>query len=235
MLRRRPVALFLILSIFPLSLIAHSQSTDEALRARIRKEGMEHSQIMKTMHMLSDVYGPRLTGSPNHKRAAEWTIKQMQEWGLENGHLEPWDFKHPGWLNERLTAHIISPVKDALVCEVLAWTPSTRGVVRAKTYQLVLPERPTQEKLNTFFATEKQKVRGRIVLAGKHQIVPVNLNPPPKRTDDKTIEQRFNPEAVPSPVPSPSPSPSVGSEDPYGATVMNSLTNFSRQTMRACV
>ena len=209
MLRRRPVALFLILSIFPLSLIAHSQSTDEALRARIRKEGMEHSQIMKTMHMLTDVYGPRLTGSPNHKRAAEWTIKQMHEWGLENERLEPWDFKHPGWLNERLTAHIISPVKDALVCEVLAWTPSTLGVVRAKTYQLVLPERPTQEKLNAFFATQKQKVRGRIVLAGKHQIVPVNLNPPPKRTDDKTIEQRFNPEAVPSPVPSPAPSPSV--------------------------
>lgn len=64
---------------------------------------MEHLQIMKTMHMLADVYGPRLTGSPNHKQAAEWAIKQMTEWGFENGHLEPWNFGHPGWLNERLT------------------------------------------------------------------------------------------------------------------------------------
>ena len=73
----------------------------------------------------------------------EDAIKQMTDWGFENGHLEPWDFKHPGWLNERLTAHIVAPVKDSLVCEVLAWTPSTRGTVRAKAHQIVLPERPT--------------------------------------------------------------------------------------------
>jgi len=65
-------------------------------------------------------------------------IKQMQQWGLANAHLEPWDFGHVGWLNERLTAHLISPVKDPLVCEVLSWTPSTRGPVRASAYQFVL-------------------------------------------------------------------------------------------------
>ena len=157
--------------------------------------------------MLTDVYGPRLTGSPNHKRAAEWAIKQMQDWGFANGHLEPWDFKHPGWLNERLTAHIIAPVKDSLVSEVLAWTPGTRGPVRARAYQLVLPERPTQEQLTTALAKEKSNVRGRIVLVGKHQVVPVNLNPPAKRADDKLMEQRFDPNAAPTPRPSPSPSP----------------------------
>ena len=151
---------------------------------------MEHSQIMKTMHILADVYGPRLTGSPNHKGAAEWAIKQMQDWGFENAHLEPWDFGHPGWLNERLTAHVISPVKDSLVCEVLAWTPSTPGVVRAKAYQLILPEKPTQEQLTAAFEKERANVRGRIVLAGKAQVVPINLTPPAKRADDKQIEQR---------------------------------------------
>ena len=128
--------------------------------ARIRKEGMEHSQILKTMHMLTDVYGPRLTGSPNHKRAAEWAIKQMTEWGFENGRLEPWNFGHPGWLNERLSAHIISPVKDSLVCEVLAWTPSTRGPVKASVTQIILPERPTQEQFNEFIARRKDECAG---------------------------------------------------------------------------
>ena len=62
---------------------------------------MEHSQILKTMQMLTDVYGPRLTGSPNHKRAAERAIKQMTEWGFANVHLEPpWNSGHPG-LEER--------------------------------------------------------------------------------------------------------------------------------------
>lgn len=136
MLNRRAVALWLILSLLYLATPSQSRSQETDINARLRKEGMEHSQIMKTMHILSDVYGPRLTGSPNHKRAAEWTIKQMTDWGLVNGHLDPWDFKHPGWLNERLTAHIISPVKDSLVCEVLAWTPSTPGVVIAKAANL---------------------------------------------------------------------------------------------------
>src|SRR6185436_15763186 len=109
MLRRRALALSVAVSLFALPLIAQTSRRDQNvseiqdIRERIRKEGIEHSQIMKTMHMLADVYGPRLTGSPNHKRAAEWAIKQMQAWGFENGHLEPWDFKHPGWLNQRLT------------------------------------------------------------------------------------------------------------------------------------
>jgi hypothetical protein len=197
-----------MLSLFALPLTAQTAARDEDIRDRIRKEAVEHSQIMKTVHMLADVYGPRLTGSPNHKRAAEWAIKQMTAWGFANGHLEPWDFKHPGWLNERLTAHIILPVKDALVCEVLAWTPSTPGVVHAKAYNLVLPEKPTQEQLDEALAKVKASVRGRIVLAGKHQIVAINLNPPAKRLDDKQV-QRFDPDATPSPSPTPTPDPKV--------------------------
>jgi carboxypeptidase Q len=210
MLKRRAIALTLILSLVNLQVFSQQSERGEDIRARIRKEGMEHSQILKTMHMLTDVYGPRLTGSPNHKRAAEWAIKQMTDWGFVNGHLEPWDFKHPGWLNERLTAHIVSPVKDALVCEALAWTPGTRGEVRARAHQIVLPERPTQDQLSAYFATERARVRGRIVLVGRHRIPPVNLNPPPKRTDNKQIAERFSPNARPSPRPTPSPTPTPG-------------------------
>lgn len=205
MANRRRVALSLILS-FLLVPVTNAQRVDDETRARIRKEGMENSQIMKTMHVLADVYGPRLTGSPNHKRAAEWAIKQMKEWGFENGHLEPWDFKHPGWLNERLTAHITSPVKDALVLEALAWTPGTRGRVRANAYLLITPQRPTAEVLAAALDKEKLKVRGKIVLVGKHRFVPVNLAPGAKRLDDKEVERRFDPDARPSPSPSPSPS-----------------------------
>jgi hypothetical protein len=177
MSKPRNIALCLIVSLSSVPLLAQT-AADKDLLERIRKEEATNSQIMRTEHMLTDIYGPRLTGSPNHKGAAEWVVKQMTAWGLQNAHLEPWDFGHPGWLNERLTAHMISPVKDVLTCEVLAWTPSTRGVVRAKAYQLILPERPSQEQLTAFFQKEKAKVRGRIVMAGKHTIVPVNLNPP---------------------------------------------------------
>src|SRR3989475_6004373 len=174
---RQPVALVLIISFLSLPLLAQT-SADKDLLERIRKEEANNSQIMKTEHMLTDVYGPRLTGSPNHKHAAEWAIKQMTAWGFSNAHLEAWDFGHVGWLNERFTGHIISPVKDVLTCEVLSWTPSTRGVVRAKAYQLILPERPSRDQLTTFFKPQKAKVRGRIVMAGKHTIVALNMHPP---------------------------------------------------------
>ena len=176
---KRLAALSLVLSLLTLPILAQNGSGD--LLARIRTEAMERSQIMKTMHMFTDVYGPRLTGSPNHKAAADWAVKQMTAWGFDNAHLEPWNFNHVGWLNERLTAHIIAPVKDPLVCEVLSWTPSTKGTVRAKALQLLLPEHPTQDQLTAFFANNKARVRGRIVLVGKATVVPVNLNPPQKR------------------------------------------------------
>lgn len=213
---KRFVALSLVLSLLVLPAIAQNGSGD--LLTRIRTEAMERSQIMRTMHMFTDLYGPRLTGSPNHKAAAEWAVKQMTAWGFENAHLEPWDFKHPGWLNERLTAHIISPVKDPLVCEVLAWTPSTKGAVQANALQLLLPERPSQEQLTKFFADNKARVRGRIVLVGKAAVVPVNLNPPAKRMTDEQAEQRYGPNARPFAFPTPSPTPTPAPNAPRPLT-----------------
>ena len=218
MLHRRAVAVALISTLLCLPIFAQSQS-DKELLERISKEAMTNSQIMKTMHMFSDVYGPRLTGSPNHKRSAEWAVKQMTAWGLSNAHLHSWDFKHQGWLNERLSAHIVAPVKDSLVAEVLAWTPSTRGVVRANAFQMILPERPTQQQLTAFFDTQKAKVRGRVVLVGRHATVRVNLNPPPKRMPDEQAEQRYGPNPRPqqSPTPSPTPTPVPGTPTPVTA------------------
>ncbi|HEX8635523.1 MAG TPA: M20/M25/M40 family metallo-hydrolase [Pyrinomonadaceae bacterium] len=190
---------------------AATERIDPEVYWRIRREGTERSQAMRTLHVLSDLYGPRLTGSPNFKAAADWTVQQMNAWGFQNAHLEPWDFGHPGWLNERLSAHIVSPVKDALVCEALAWTPGTNGAVTGRAYQLVLPERPTKEQLNAFFDRNREQVKGKMVLVGKHQIVPVTFNPQNKRREEQEVRNQFdpnNPAATPTPQASPTPQPS---------------------------
>lgn len=191
---RQVVHLFLSITLL-IALVPGQMQGQEAsdINARIRKEGMDNAQIMRTMHFFTDVYGPRLTGSPNHKAAAEWAVKQMQAWGFENCHLEPWDFGHDGWLNERFSAHIISPVKDQLTGEVLSWTPGTNGTVRATAYQMILPERPTQEELTAYFDSVKDKVRNHIVLVGKQQFVPVTIDPTPRRISDEQIKARFDP------------------------------------------
>src|SRR3954466_920126 len=112
------------------------------INANIRQEESSNSQVMRTMHFLADVYGPRLTGSPHHQAAAEWAIKQMSEWGFANAHLEPWEFGHPGWANEHVEAHIVAPMKSVLVVQPLAWTPGTNGPVTASAFNLVAPQGP---------------------------------------------------------------------------------------------
>jgi hypothetical protein len=165
---------------------------------KIRQEATDRSQILRTLHVLTDLYGPRLTGSPNLKSAGEWAIQQMTSWGLQNGHLEPWDFGHPGWLNERLSAHIVSPVKDSLVVEALGWTPGTNGPVRAAAVRLTLPERPMQDELTAYFDKIKESVKGKIVLVNPPRRVPVTFNVPPPRRDEAELLTQFNPQAPPA-------------------------------------
>lgn len=166
---------------------------------RIREEGTKNSQVMKTLQVLSDVYGPRLTGSPQLKAAGEWAAAEMKRWGMENAALEPWDFGRPGWVNERASGFITSPVQDSLVFEVLAWTPSTNGVVKGKAYNFLLPDRPTQAELTAHFDKIRNDVRGSVVFYGNPGVVPVNLNPPPKRTPDDEAKRRVTPGVQPQP------------------------------------
>lgn len=172
---------------------ASNQAVMGDVLMRIRDEGQFRSQIMRTVHYLTDVYGPRLTGSPNYKAAADWTIKQMQAWGMENAHLEPWDFGHAGWVNERFSAHVVSPFKDQLTCEVVAWTPGTDGPVSGRVYQMTLPENPTAESLSAYLNGIKEQVKGKIVFAGKAQTVPVAMSPPAKRRDDAQVAASYDP------------------------------------------
>ncbi len=179
----------------PLVAPAAGQSrTETDINVRIRQEANSHSQIMKTLHVLTDVYGPRVTGSPSLKAAGEWAIRQMQSWGFTNGHLEPWDFGHPGWVNERFSAHITAPVKDQLTCEVVAWTPGTDGTVTARAYQLQMPDRPTPAQLASFLESEKLKVKDRIVLVGRHTLVPVIITPPARRRTDDEVRAQYDPD-----------------------------------------
>jgi hypothetical protein len=155
--------------------------------SRIRAEADERSQILRTVQVLTDLYGPRLTGSPNLEAAGEWALERMASWGLTNAHLESWDWERPGWANERVSAHITSPVKDQLTVEVLAWSPGTDGPIRARAVHLNPPEEPTSEQFTEYLDAIKEQVTDRIVLAGRHAEVPIDLTPPLTRLDEAQV------------------------------------------------
>ncbi|MGA9624966.1 MAG: peptidase M28, partial [Bryobacteraceae bacterium] len=62
-------------------LLFAQESADQAVNTRIRSEEAARSQIMRTLHMLTDRYGPRLAGSPNYEAAAKWAAATLTEWG----------------------------------------------------------------------------------------------------------------------------------------------------------
>ena len=186
------------------TLVVGQTAQNADVYAAIRKEGMDNSKVMNTMHYFTDLYGPRLTGSPNHENAAKWGVKEMKSWGFDNAFLEPWEFGHPGWVNERATGLMLAPVQDTLTFEVLAWTPSTKGVVTSDAVHIVIPQypaasnprvmqNPTQEELTSYLNSVKSGVNGKIVLVGKHAFLDQTTTPPAKRIPDDDIKKRFDP------------------------------------------
>src|SRR6516165_6727660 len=211
---------FLALSLGLACLLLAQEKVDEAASPRIRSEEAEHSQILHTLHMLADRYGPRVTGTPNHEAAARWARDEMAKWGMKNTHLEAWEFGHPGWLNERASAFLVAPVYENLKFEVLAWTASTKGTVTASTVQLVPPQGPeapapedagarggrggfggrgpvrlgpTKDEMAAWVAANKDKGKGKIVLIGKAAVIPVAFDATQKRRPDDQVKQQYDP------------------------------------------
>ena len=174
--------------------VASTEAIDTQTNWEIRREATTNSHVLETLHHLTDVYGPRLSGSPNLEAAGRWAVAQMEAWGLSGGALEPFDFGHPGWLNERLSAHLVAPVKDSLVAEALAWTPGTDGVVRGEVYHMTFPRMgstPSSPELEAHLGLHRGKLAGRIVLVGEHQRVSVTHVDPPTRRDETALRRQL--------------------------------------------
>ena len=114
--RKRTLAAFLCPIVLLTAGIATAQEKIDLDAAnRIRDTAMNHSQIMEMVGYLTDVTGPRLTGSPNLKRAEEYAREKLCEWGLENAHLEAWGPFGRGWSLEGFTANVLSPRFSPLI------------------------------------------------------------------------------------------------------------------------
>lgn len=141
---------------------------------KIKEEGFQRSQVMDTVSFLTDVYGPRLTGSPQIKAAADWTVKKLAEWGVSNPRLETWGTFGRGWVNERFSAQVLTPQPWALIGVPKAWTPGTNGPVTADVVYA-----PIEDEKD--FETWKGKLKGKIVLAVPARQTKASFDPLAKR------------------------------------------------------
>jgi hypothetical protein len=148
---------------------------------RIKDEGFQRSKVMEIESYLTDVYGPRLTGSPNIKEAADWAQKTMKDWGLANVHTETWPFGR-GWQTRRFVASAVSPRAYPLIAYPKAWTPGTSGPVTGEAVMAVI----TSEK---DFDTFRGKLRGKFVLGTAMRDVPPQFEAPGHRYTDAELSE----------------------------------------------
>ncbi len=142
-----------------------TETLDLAMYQRIRDEGFTHSHVMEFASALMDGIGPRLTGSPNLKKANEWTRDTLTKIGLENAHLEDWGEFGLGWQQLNTWARMTSPDTAILIVQATPWSPSTAGPVTGDVVFVSI----TSDK---DFDQYKGKLEGKVVLYGAMRDVP---------------------------------------------------------------
>jgi carboxypeptidase Q len=147
---------------------------------RIKDEGMNRSQVMQTLSYLSDVIGPRLTASPNMKRANEWTRDTLAKWGLQNAHLEAWGPFGRGWSLKRFSAQVIEPQGFPLIAYPKAWSPGTNGTLTA---EVVYFDAKDENDLARF----KGQLKDKIVLTMPIREVKAHFETLGTRRDEKNL------------------------------------------------
>jgi carboxypeptidase Q len=119
-----------LLSVLATAVAAAQAPSGSDIVAKLRAEADAHSQVQRIFEMLTIDIGPRLTASPAHKRAADWTRERLASYGLQNARLEPWKFGR-GWSLDKLTVEMIEPRYLPLIGYADGWSASTRGEIVA--------------------------------------------------------------------------------------------------------
>ncbi len=147
----------LVLALLAGTALLAEEKVDLSAVYRIKTEAFEHSKVMDEAFYLTDVYGPRLTGSPGLKAAAEWAAKQFTEWKLDRVNLEKWGPFGRGWAQVRFSAHLKEPQYAPVIGFARPWSPGTNGAVSGEPVIAVIQSDADMEKF-------KGKLKGKVVL-----------------------------------------------------------------------
>ena len=161
---------------------------------RIRQEAAKNSQVMDHLFHLVDVHGPRLTGSPGFQGAADWTVQQLKEWGLDNVKQEKWGPFGQGWSIQRFSAHLVEPQYELLIGLPLGWSPSTEGMVEGTPVLAPLKRESNQKRdeaaVEDFIKKHKGKLKNQIVLIAPLKEVKPQAEAAMRRWTEEELKER---------------------------------------------
>jgi hypothetical protein len=158
-MRKTVIALAVCAAAAALPLGAAGEKIDYEALGKIKAQGLspQTSQVMEISSWLTDVHGPRLTGSPNIQKAGEWAAAKLKEWGLTGVALEPWADRanfNNGWTNDKFYMQAVTPQAFPIHGTPTAWTPGTNGLVRG---EVALITETTAEDLKKYAGQLKGK------------------------------------------------------------------------------
>ncbi|MFI5253721.1 MAG: M20/M25/M40 family metallo-hydrolase [Bacteroidota bacterium] len=174
-----------VLCLFAAFSLYGQDKPDTTAMNKIKDEGMNHSQVMDIISHLCDVYGPRLTGSPEFNAAAKWAKDKLTSIGLENVYLDGWDPIGKGWSLKRYNATVICKQDFPLISYPKAWSPGTNGTV---TGEVIWFNANTDSEVNLF----KGKLKGKFVLLDTLRAVKAHFDAEGKRDADSTLLKMAN-------------------------------------------
>lgn len=175
-----PLGVFLIFCVTVAAQVAPVEKIDLEMMKKIREEGMERSRVMDTLSWLTDVIGYRLTGSPNMKKANEWTKNKLAEWGLENAHVESWGQFGRGWSFDKVSVHVLEPTPFPVIAYPEAWTPGTNGPV---TGEVILAEIRSEADFDKY----RGKLKGKVVMTDPARELKALFKAPGARFTDEDL------------------------------------------------
>jgi hypothetical protein len=184
----RAVAVFVfVVGLLAVPVVGQIQNEKVDLDAiyKIKDEGLNRSQVMDILSYMTDVYGPRLTGSPQIKAAGEWAKKKLNEWELSQVNLETWGPFGRGWTNEKFYARALSTTDFQVIAYPKAWTPGTNGVVTADVTVAVINNDQDFEKF-------RGQLRGKYVMTTAMRAVPALFEAPGRRLTDEELVTMSN-------------------------------------------
>ncbi|MEO8678794.1 MAG: M20/M25/M40 family metallo-hydrolase [Vicinamibacterales bacterium] len=171
------VATLLLVTLLGAASGAAQERVDFPMLEKIRTEGLDRSKILDTFNYLVTVIGPRLTNSPAHKRAVEWTQEQAKAMGFANVHAEKWQFGR-GWTLDKVSVEMVEPRYMPMIGYAKGWSPSTAGRLTAA--PIWLPGlTPEAMKANA------GKLQGAILMTSPVQAYAIRTDRPPASGDLK--------------------------------------------------
>ena len=180
---KKAVFTLALLAALPLAGQQPVEQIDLGVLNEIKDQAFNHSQVLEHLFYISDVYGPRITGSPNHRAAAEWIVKRLESYGLKNVHLEPWGPFGNSWQYKKFYGALVEPNYAPLIGFPLAWTPGTNGPVTGEAIYAPIKSQADFEKY-------RGKLKGKVVLLAESKDVLLHTEAESKRWTDEELDTR---------------------------------------------